>query len=329
MFVNQLDIKEFRGIKKCSEPIPLTGFTVLIGRNNSGKSAILEALSFLPHPMSRVHFRDRDKIGFVKDLHSGKPLVYGYSGTAEITFKMSAIKLDEEEWHIKLSSYGKTEGIEFYYQKDSTVDASNWATLLGIEKNKLENMVVFLPNDTEIIKELDTKLMRMKDQIMKLGAHVSVAKHINECVDDDFTEILLESHQLSLRKELPDGNVFYIQLNDLGDGIKKAIKIMLLLEVIKPDLVLIDDFEASAHPGLIGMLLKWLSKKKWQVVLSTHSIDVLYQLLEVRPEDLSILQFRKTEDDIQIHETLTLDDLEALIDANQDPRLLVDALGVG
>ena len=58
------------------------------------------------------------------------------------------------------------------------------------------------------------------------------------------------------------------------------------------------------------------------------SIDVLYELLEVKPKDAKVLQIKKTADDTLHHSSLTLDELEDLIDANSDPRLLVDALAL-
>ena len=66
------------------------------------------------------------------------------------------------------------------------------------------------------------------------------------------------------------------------------------------------------------------------MVLATHSIDVLYQLLdiEISPADLQILQMKKLNDDRLVYESLTIDDLDDLMNANADPRRLVDALGV-
>lgn len=42
--IDKLDISEFRGIKKCEEELEFSKFTILIGQNNSGKTAILEAI---------------------------------------------------------------------------------------------------------------------------------------------------------------------------------------------------------------------------------------------------------------------------------------------
>ena len=49
-YVQELDIKEFRGVRKLKEPIKFKKINILIGRNNSGKTTILDALSLLPHP---------------------------------------------------------------------------------------------------------------------------------------------------------------------------------------------------------------------------------------------------------------------------------------
>ena len=41
--VEELDVAEFRDIRRFSRPLRLRRFNVAIGRNNSGKTAVLEA----------------------------------------------------------------------------------------------------------------------------------------------------------------------------------------------------------------------------------------------------------------------------------------------
>jgi recombinational DNA repair ATPase RecF len=93
MFVSQINIREFRGIKECKEPIELSKFTVLLGRNNSGKSTLLEALSLLPHPLAEDPLHRTGRISVLNKLHSGKPLVYKYAGVAEIGYFVEGKKL--------------------------------------------------------------------------------------------------------------------------------------------------------------------------------------------------------------------------------------------
>lgn len=76
MYVTELNIKEFRGIKECRETLKFTKFNILLGRNNSGKSAILHALSLLPHshlnlPIS-LNFGGQYKIDLITYLLGGR-----------------------------------------------------------------------------------------------------------------------------------------------------------------------------------------------------------------------------------------------------------------
>ena len=132
-------------------------------------------------------------------------------------------------------------------------------------------------------------------------------------------------YPISLRKVYKENKV-YIQLKDLGSGAEKVIKIMAILSVLNPQLVIIDDFEAGLHPTLIKIFLEWLASKKWQNVISTHSIDTLYHLVDIHPHDTTILQLNKSSEDILSYKVLTLEDLEDFLNANSDPRLLADAL---
>ena len=114
-------------------------------------------------------------------------------------------------------------------------------------------------------------------------------------------------------------------MNDLGSGVEKILKIMSLVEVINPKLILIDDFESGLHPSLIEMFIEWLKNGKWQVVLSTHSIDVLNSIVDITPEDTSVLLLKKDSEDILNYEIFNLDKLTAYINSNSDPRYLIDA----
>ncbi len=321
MLVSELYLKEFRGIKDCQKSLKLSKFTVLVGRNNTGKSTILEALSLLPHPHVESHIAT-NKIDLIKSLHGGDDsLVYGYAGEFSIECSLNLGKWIAKGNYQKLTVRlnGKELIVDTQY--------ANLSEALNMEKNEIVNSVIFIPNDSQMLRRIDEKLEYYKNLIMKIGAHVKVAKILSECVSDRFTEVYLDT--MKIRKELPDGNVFYISLDDLGDGIKKAVRVMLLMEAIKPKLILWDDFEVFAHPSLINILLKWLIEGDWQVVISTHSIDVLYELVDLgEGKDVSVLLLKKDENDVLLHEKLTIEELESLIVANQDPRIVASMLSL-
>ena len=330
MFVSSMDIKEFRGIECCKTPLSLSNFTVLVGRNNSGKSSILEALSLIPFSVNPLVYTGENRLSFIEKLHGGRTsLVYGYSGTALLTYVIK-----EKTWIIKIGDNANTSPsleIDGVASQNAVVQV---ADALNIPKendfpSKINDKVFFIPADSAFINSLFSNLNseKYRNLVTKIGANVNVAKElVNNCVDDKYTEILF-APELSARKERGEGiPPLYVKVKDLGDGIEKVVLIALWLEALKPSLVLWDDFEGSAHPSLIKGLLEWLSKKPWQVIMTTHSIDVLTSLLEVRPKDTKVIQLKKTNDDILLHEDLTIDQLEDVIETSQDPRKLVDSL---
>lgn len=319
----------------------------MIGRNNTGKSAILEALFLFPNPEDSV--LGYSKLHFVRDLlHSGESLTYGYWGDAKIQYtfeyywddypllceyeivigeriisRLSNFKKVKSDDKKDTEKFSEEEFVKILNEAIRRWDETKKEIKEKIEKS--ENTTFLIPSNISLIKEFDHKIASERNKLMKQGSHVKVAKLISKCIEDEFTEIYLDT--MKLRKKLPDENAFYIHLDDLGDGIKKAVRVMLLLEAVKPKIVLWDDFEIFAHPSLIETLLKWLTEEDWQVVLSTHSIDVLYALLNIKHrEDVTIIQLAKTANDVLTFEKLTLDDLEDLIMANHDPRKVVDLL---
>ncbi len=317
MFVRSLNIKEFRGIKACDKALKFSNFTVLIGKNNAGKSSILEALSLLPEPGITDYFTRKNKINNLKDLHQGslKDLLYLYAGTSNLQFG-----IESSTATIEIS---ETDTRTFWNNKETSIGAEI-SKMYEFPQKKIPDMVLFVPFTTSILIDLENRMKALKELIMKKGYHIKLANFLNECVNDVYSELVF-LEPISLRKVYPDNKV-YLKLKDLGSGAEKLIKIMALFEVLSPKLIIIDDFEAGFHPTMIKLFLKWLKKKKWQTIISTHSIDVLYHLVEINPIDTSILQINKSNEDILSHEVLTLDELEDLIDANTDPRLLLDAL---
>lgn len=320
MFVNSLDIKEFRGIKSCKGRIKFSNFTVLIGRNNSGKSTILEALSLLPHPEILNVVENQSKGNILREFHpgSGARLLYLYAGTSILEYDLVkillSIKIDQHRFYTYLGG-------------EREVRPEEIASQLGIEAKYFSGFVIFIPDTADILNKLERRLEVHKEILTKKGVHINLAKILNEFVNDTYSEIVF-LNPISLRKVYANDNTAYLRLGELGSGAEKVIKIMAFLEVFSPKLVIIDDFEARLHPSLVKLFLKWLKEKDWQTIISTHSIDVLYHLVDINPPDTTILQLNKSNEDILSHQILTLEQIEDILDANNDPRLLVDTLGL-
>ena len=81
-------LNDFRGIRALSEPLALKKFNILVGRNNSGKSTLLDALYLFPDPDRKNPISGGVVKSFLSQRKSGsRSLVYKYDGVAELIFQ--------------------------------------------------------------------------------------------------------------------------------------------------------------------------------------------------------------------------------------------------
>lgn len=317
MLVNHIEIREFRGIYRTEKPIELKQFNVVIGKNNSGKTSLLEALWLLPDP-TQVYF-ELPKIKMLHELSSGPAShVYLYTGEAEITCKIHDSRLT-----LILPEDGPLRA----YLDDEAVLFSEVIRRLrekiGVSMDGPSGSF-YVPISDVFFKKLKEACYKEWKAIVKRGAHVTaVSSVINKCIDENFTEILVSDGDLCLRRELSKRPV-YISVMDLGDGIKRAALCMLWIEAFSPRLILWDNFEASCHPTLAKRVIEWLCEKDSQVVLVTHSIDVISHVVEAKPKDAQVLILIKSPDDVLRAKALSLEEVKKLMDVALDPRQLID-----
>ncbi|MHC1575633.1 MAG: hypothetical protein ACXQTY_07535 [Candidatus Methanogasteraceae archaeon] len=127
----------------------------------------------------------------------------------------------------ELGSDGKT---RIFTDDQKTGSFEDLSKILKMSKRDLEDISIYIPNDTKTLNEYANHLSSIEMKIVKSGATKHVAEFVNQCIDENYTKVLWKREGLSCRKELPDGSLLYPKLNDLGEGIKRATIVMLLLE---------------------------------------------------------------------------------------------------
>ena len=321
MYVDQIGVTGFRGVKEFEEPIDLSEFTILVGRNNAGKSSILEALYACfggNDPVTNVKRTSR-----VQKIHDSV-LTYRGSPSGELRVRMGQ-KTAEMVFGID----GFSEATVATGSKEKT------PTTGSIQRGKIGHLLDISPQATTMLlspsyesyTSILKRIQTMRDEVELEGAHADAAEFINKQIDDEYTEIYLET--LEARKQPEDGTPFYVDLSDLGSGVLKTVAMYLAVETIEPAILVWDDMGTSLNPGLLAHVMEWLADKEMQVVASTHSIDALSTFLSVGPDDGSVVQVSKSNDDVVSHTTLDMEELALVMDnAGLDPRFLTDELEI-
>ncbi|OYT48559.1 MAG: hypothetical protein B6U85_02015 [Desulfurococcales archaeon ex4484_42] len=120
-----------------------------------------------------------------------------------------------------------------------------------------------------------------------------------------------------------------VRVDDLGDGARLAILIMLALYASKPKLLLIEEPETRMHPKgmkvLTEAILKVSKDLGMQVVATTHSIEFVKIGFEIAKNlglNTSLIHIERDKDGRITTRRLSKPDLELLSDLGIDPRFL-------
>ncbi|MFC7203673.1 ATP/GTP-binding protein [Haloferax namakaokahaiae] len=312
--LESINIREFRGIKRMESSLDLTDFSIILGRNNAGKSSFMEAIYLLFGGNDPVSGRDR--FSRIKSMRGNNNLSYRYDGKGSISYQINGFpgktEMNSQIRKIEIGKLNTSRNIRPSDLRHANLDFDNSDALTMLFHSSYQES-----------KNMLSDLQSSRQRIEREGGHVRAAELISECVGDEYTEIYLES--LEARKKPSGEDPYYVKIKDLGNGVARMIPIFMAIETYEPKILLWDDISTSLHPSLMRMVLRWLNEKDMQVIASTHSIDVLSALLDVMPDDGSVHQFSKSETDVLSHNTLSLSELEILMnDAGLDPRFLSD-----
>jgi len=227
--IEELTISEFREIRKLIKPIELGDFNVIIGRNNTGKSAILEALYLLSSPFTAHNdpIFGKPRFTVLADLHGGNTsLIYGYAGEATIIYRICKIQaISIERIELKL----RTDGVLRVRFDIADIGSSHYESFLktlGIDP-KRNMLCLYIPNDSDAYRKICKTILSedIWSWIVKKGLHRKVINDLLiTTIYDKFTEVIIERGKLKLRSEV-EGDIgpLYIDIYSLGEGVKRAI----------------------------------------------------------------------------------------------------------
>lgn len=311
--LEHLQIKNFRGFDSL-EIEGLSKINLFVGKNNSGKTSILEALFLLfgmsnptlPSNINKIRgLGVGTQVGLSKQLKylfhnlnlSDKPSFYAqFNDTSERWLEIGP-RFKQNEFSPDISSVSTPEidgiGLNFATKKRQ-VQRKSYKSFLVFEENNntikstvpreyVESLfATYIPSD---VKDDTATLLRYSEILKKKGGD-SILKALQDAFDSNIIAL----------QPFPDGLYFnlkdveeYLPTNIMGDGVRRFLNIVTAVSERQNAFICIDEIENglhySAYKWLWKSLLTFTEQNDIQLFISTHNIETLECLKSVLEED--------------------------------------------
>lgn len=334
----------------------LTDVNVLIGRNGSGKSTVLEAVyiasawatetdwllgarkldRILSRRTGRGSWTDsRESLWFMMETEQPIEIELVFDGGSAV-FALFAQDTEGHTW-LKTVDGGK---VIYYNHADRKIVRS-------------EEFGVTMHADTDLIRRVSSKLSHVikvlervtliDSQLLSNPVHVERrvwSRLLARRLDKRIVEMLREEYERDAEDltYMPVGNLNVlavklsrttVRIDDLGDGARHATLIAAIVLTLRDTIVLIEDPENHQHPAGLRVLLEFLARvakeNRLQLIISTQSIElleILRRVCEKRGLDMRIFFLERPSDGVVSVRALKSVDADVLHNLGLDVRFL-------
>lgn len=286
--IKSIRIKWFRGIREANIS-GLDQFTILVGRNGSGKSSVLEALYLVSawiQPQDPV--RKIRKLDYIVNRR-------GDRGTWRNSRNVLWYSMDtEKDVEIAISIDGQETGFILKYNPINNLHL--WLGISGVLKNSIhrklnlkepellalsdssaliiDRVQGMIHEDTRrvrtLLQQIFPKLLEVLEVTFLVDERLLMQpsliekyawpKILSKRLDKEIVEMLREEFEVDAEglTYAPIGNYYAlmaqlrrtsIRVDDLGDGARLAVLALMAILASRPKLLLIEEPETKMHPG--------------------------------------------------------------------------------
>jgi 5S rRNA maturation endonuclease (ribonuclease M5) len=338
--LTRIIIKNFRGIKS-AEILNLGKINLFIGRNNVGKSCILEAICFirclfypslLNEPLPYLLLERR---GMERPFYTTRNFWYNYRTEnnifLELEFRKSEklnieiVWVSDDRFRMLLNDpSGKLStsiGGKYFYLVELYLNGSIYQSAGNLSDfiYSYPEFSHYLKNITLIDDYLARKLERLETniygKILEPRLDKKLVKELNECYG-------IEAEGLAFIPASPTTRTFRLavttpkeslHIDEIGDGTKYAANILSLCLLLENTALLIEEVESHQHSSALEKFLRNLVdiaiERNIQLFVTTHSLEVI-QILSKLTEKYDIRFFhliRSTEGELTVREIPGID----------------------
>jgi AAA15 family ATPase/GTPase len=298
--IEKIKIENFR----CFESLEVEGFkqfNILVGKNNGGKTSLLEALFGSKLPELIVYTNTLRHIPLIPEEFA-KTLFFNFSSVQTAKINDIKFKIDralnpargEDDIFISFEQESNNFSIKFAHT-DKGID------LQPIGKVKHEPQIRFIPTNIPApIASSECMNLHKENQLEDI---IQTLTRIDTQIKD------IAIYGTDLYFKLESGR--RVPLGTSGDGIRRIFSLLIQLKTCADGILFIDEIDMGLHhtsmKHLWNAVFDLATKLNVQVFCTTHSIDCLKAAAEVYPE-----LFKNNEDTLRVFN----------VDKDRDPKVL-------
>lgn len=308
-----ITLENYRCYKK--HEIEFKDLSIVVGKNNAGKSTLIEALRILHIVINRYQFLKYSEIpDWLDDIPISQkgvsPSLAGYEFVFENLFhkygmppsKITATFLDNSSILIYLGREGKIHAVLFD-SSGNVVKSKGKAQEFEFSKINILPQITPLLRKEEVLnidyikRNLSSNLSsshfrnqinvfpeyfdKFRDLAQKSWSGLRILSIDNETTSEGENELSL----------MVKDNGFVAEVAWMGHGLQMWLQLMwFLARTESNETIILDEPDVYMHPDLQRRLIRLLKNNYNQVIIATHSIEIIS---EVDPENILVINRNK------------------------------------
>lgn len=313
--IQLLRLNNFRGFDQ--HEISLKDLTIIVGRNNAGKSTIVEALRLLSITTNRylyLPYREAPSWLDIPRVEYGiNPSLRGLEIDTELLFH----RYNNPPAIIE-AEFSTGELVRIYISNEDRIHACIFNSHGRIIRSKREASELSLPkvsimpqigpvqkyekilNEDYVKSAADSRLasLHFRNQLIFFNETVALFKSTVEAtwpgvqVRELIYELGLPGELIHLEIRNDD---FVGEMNLMGHGLQMWLQtIWFITRAQGSDTIILDEPDVYMHADIQRRLIRYIKGKFPQIIITTHSIEIIS---EVEPEEILIVDRKKNRSD--------------------------------
>lgn len=358
--INKIEaIRNFKSLESLND-LELKKLTLISGKNNIGKTNLLEALFFMHDRLnvqSLIRLQNFRGINIINAIPENvfAPIFYDYDLHKEIELQLIRDNLSESlsiKYNSDFKSYSYARNIKEFKLIPESTTANNQIPSASLEfiyklAEKEEERFHLYANQEALGIEKETEVNSKITKVIYISSRTfnnpsENALRYGELDIKGKTAIVLETLRMIDERikaistvETGLGSQLYadfglknkLPVNMIGDGVTRLLTIILAIMVNQEGIVLIDEIENGFHYSVYRNVFKIISKvaleANCQIIMTTHNKELIVAACESAREyedDFKFIRLERNKQQVLVAKEFTYENLTTALEYQMEVR---------